>query len=172
MISVHETEVYINSYPTIFYFILLPLCYVYHVSYVYVIGYMIQFIINDCLKLFFLHAIGSAGNRPFPYHTPRLVSSVPIALGADLTKYLRQANAYGFPSGHAQSVGYFLAFMHQFLPWRKWHPGWVVFILLFAAVLMYTRIAFRYHTPIQVLFGFVFGVAIFRAFHWIVTKMK
>jgi membrane-associated phospholipid phosphatase len=111
--------------------------------------------VNYGLKTGFRSIMGDAGNRPmhYPVQTNSLVG---------------RANAYGFPSGHAQSVGYFLAFAHQFLPWRAWHPGWIVAAVLVAAWMLHTRVAFRHHTVIQVLFGFGFGVLVFRLLHsWV-----
>lgn len=153
----------ISCYPQVILFVLIALCYKYHVSYAYVyIGYIVNLLFNGLLKHVFRHIIGDAGNRPVP-HTPSGV--INDAINAILPKYVR-IDAYGFPSGHAQSVGYFVAFAHQFLPWRTWHPVSVVAALAFAIFLMHTRIAFRRHTAVQVLFGFAFGVATFRAFHW------
>jgi membrane-associated phospholipid phosphatase len=135
---------------------LIVLCNMYHISYVYAAGYIVNSIVNYGLKMLFRQMIGSAGNRPIPYH--------PNAIGS-MTYVIGRADAYGFPSGHAQTVGYFLAFVHQFLPWRAWHPGWIVAGLVVAGWLMHTRIAFQRHTPVQVLFGFMFGIAVFRIMH-------
>ena len=143
---------------------MLILCHVYHVSYVHVlIGYIGNSIVNGVLKQGFRHAIGDAGNRPVPYHHTNAFDDVVIAIWPEH----RNNNAYGFPSGHSQSVGYFVAFVYQFLPWRTWHPFWIFVALTVALFLMYTRIAFRRHTAVQVLFGFAFGVATFRAFYYI-----
>ena len=131
----------------------------YHVSYVYAAGYIVNTVTNYGLKLFFRDMMGSAGNRPIPYHP-----ATPFVVGGILTSSVSRANAYGFPSGHAQSVGYFLAFAHQFLPWRAWHLGWIVAALAVAGWLMHTRIALQRHTPVQVLFGFAFGIAVFQGF--------
>ena len=154
----------ISSYPKILFFVLLALCYMHHVSYAYAfIGYIGNIIVNGVLKQGFRRAIGDAGNRPVPYHP---ANSFGRAI-ATLWPEHKNNCAYGFPSGHAQSVGYFVAFAHQFLPWRTWHPVCIVAALAVAAHLMHTRIAFRRHTAVQVLFGFAFGVATFRAFDWI-----
>ena len=168
MISIHVPEKYISLYPNILFIILIILCHVYHIPYMYTVGYIINIIVNYGLKLFFRHTIGSAGNRPIPY---RLTNSFDTCFDGFPT-YIRQANAYGFPSGHAQTVGYFLAFINQFLPWKKWHPFWVGMLLLFSAWLVYTRVAFQRHTVVQVLFGFMFGVAVFQAFHWAAVNFK
>jgi membrane-associated phospholipid phosphatase len=45
----------------------------------------------------------------------------------------------------------------------------VVAALLAAAWLVWTRVAFRRHTPVQVLFGFAFGVAVFQAVQWLIV---
>jgi membrane-associated phospholipid phosphatase len=146
------------------FFALLILCHVYHVSYAYVfIGYIGNSIVNSVLKQVFRYAIGYAGNRPAPYHHTNTFDDAVAAIWPEY----KNNNAYGFPSGHAQSVGYFVAFAHQFLPWRTWHPAFVVATLTVAMFLMHTRIAFRRHTANQVLFGFVFGIATFRAFYLI-----
>ena len=156
MVSISMYERCISSYPHVLFFAVLVLCRVFHISYAYAAGYIANTVANYGLKLFFRGMMGSAGNRPTPYHpeNPFVIGGMNSAIG--------RADAYGFPSGHAQSVGYFLAFAHQFLPWRAWHPGWIVAALAVAGWLMHTRIAFQRHTPVQVLFGFAFGIAVFR----------
>ena len=159
-------EKWISSYPQLIFFVLIALCHKYHVSYAYAfIGYIANLIVNGGLKQGFRYAIGDAGNRPVPNHPANAFDNAIIPIWPEH----KNNSAYGFPSGHAQSIGYFMAFAYQFLPWRTWHPVWVVMALAVAMFLMHTRIAFRRHTAIQVLFGFVFGVAAFRAFHWIWT---
>jgi|688.fasta_scaffold49296_4 membrane-associated phospholipid phosphatase len=154
----------ISSYPQLLFFALIILCHAYHVSYAYAfIGYIGNSIVNSVLKQGFRSIIGDAGNRPVPYSAAAgLFDSKIIAVWPEH----KNNSAYGFPSGHAQSVGYFVAFAHQFLPWRTWHPAWIAVALSISLMLMWTRIAFRRHTAVQVLFGFAFGVATFRAFHW------
>lgn len=160
MISTYEKC--ISSYPHIIFIALIVLCHMNHISYVYAAGYIVNIIVNYGLKLFFRPIIGSAGNRPIPYH-PRN----PFVIGG-LTSVIGHANAYGFPSGHAQTVGYFLAFVHQWLQWKTWHLWWIVAALVGAGWLLHTRIAFQRHTPVQVLFGFVCGIAVFMIFHSLV----
>ena len=150
----------ISSYPLVLFIALVVLCNVFRVSYLYAAGFGVNLLVNCGLKLFFRRAMGSAGNRPVPYETPNAL--VPFMHDA-----IRTANAYGFPSGHAQTVGYFVAFAHRVLPWRAWHPAVVVAALLAAAWLVWTRVAFRRHTPVQVLFGFAFGVAVVQAVQWL-----
>lgn len=153
MFSMHEKI--ISSYPQLFMIVIIILCHMYQISYAYAIGYIVNIAVNYGLKIGFRGLMGDAGNRPIPY---------PIQINS----FMDRATTYGFPSGHAQSVGYFLAFAHQFLPWRSWHPGWIVAALIAAAWLMHTRVAFRRHTPTQVLFGFVFGVLVFRLIRWLI----
>jgi membrane-associated phospholipid phosphatase len=148
----------ISSYPQMLFIALLILCHVYKISYAYAFGYLVNVPINLGLKLLFCAIIGDAGNRPIPYHTINTFDKL-------VSPTMQNADAYGFPSGHAQTVGYFVAFAHQFLPWRTWHITYIIAALFIALLLMYTRIAFRRHTAVQVLFGFAFGVAVFRAFH-------
>jgi membrane-associated phospholipid phosphatase len=162
MISNYEK--YISSYPHIMFIALIVLCHMNHISYVYAAGYVVNILVNYGLKLGFREIIGSTGNRPVPYHPANQF----VIRG--MTSVIGRANAYGFPSGHAQSVGYFLAFLHQFLPWRAWHPGWIFAALAVAAWLLHTRIAFQRHTPAQVLFGFAFGIAVFRLIHSLLIK--
>ena len=155
---------YISAYPQMLFFGLIAMCRAYNVSYAYAfIGYICNVIVNFWLKHVFRIAIGDAGKRPAPCHfSHNPLDKVIISMYPSY----KDARAYGFPSGHAQAVGYFMAFAHRFLPWRKWHWGWIVAALLTAAWLMYTRIAFRCHTAVQVLFGFAFGIATFLAFDW------
>jgi membrane-associated phospholipid phosphatase len=159
-------EKYISSYPLGLFIAMLVLCKVYRVSYLYVLGFGANLVANCGLKLFFRRVMGSAGNRPVPYETHNAIQT---AVCSAVHGAIRSANAYGFPSGHAQTVGYFVAFAHRVLPWRAWHPAWVVAALLAAAWLMWTRIAFQRHTPVQVLFGFTFGVAVFQSVQWLLT---
>ena len=147
MFSMYENI--ISSYLQMFMFVIIALCHMYQISYAYAIGYIVNCGVNYGLKIGFRSFMGDAGNRPIPY---------PIQINS----LIDRPSTYGFPSGHAQSVGYFLAFAHQFLPWRSWHLGWIVAFLIAAAWLMYTRVAFRRHTSTQVLFGFVFGILVFR----------
>ena len=162
MVSTYEQ--WMNAYPQVLFVALIVLCRVYNVSYMYVLGYLLNTLVNCGLKLFFHSTIGSAGNRPIPYRSPN-----PFMGNLD---FIDCANRYGFPSGHAQSVGYVVAFAHQVLPWRSWHPAWVVAGALAAAWLMWTRVAFRRHTVIQVLFGFAFGLAWFAAFQQILRHVN
>lgn len=155
----------INVYPQMLFFVLIVLCRVYSVSYVYVVGYLLNSVVNCALKLFFHSTIGPAGNRPVPYVSPTPLCQI---FGRKMELF-ESANRYGFPSGHAQSVGYVVAFAHRVLPWRAWHPAVVVAALLAAAWLVWTRVAFRRHTPVQVLFGFAFGVAVFQAVQWLIV---
>jgi len=155
---------YISAHPNVLFIVLIVMCRAYNVSYAYAfIGYICNTnIVNFWLKHAFRLTIGDAGNRPAPCHFSYDPFDVINSFHQDYKKNL----AYGFPSGHAQAVGYFMAFAHRFLPWRKWHWGWIVAALLTAAWLMYTRIAFRCHTAVQILFGFAFGIATFLAFDW------
>ena len=161
MVSMHERCV--SSYPQVLFFALLILCHVHHVSYAYAIGYIGDSIVNGVLKQGFRRAIGDAGSRPVPHQPTNALDAAIVAIWPEH----KNNTAYGFPSGHAQSVGYFAAFVHQFLPWRTWHPGWIAAALSIALALVWSRIAFRRHTATQVIFGFAFGVATFRAFHWV-----
>ena len=142
----------IESYRQLLFVALLILCHVYRVSYAYaLIGYIgNSIVVNTGLKHMFRSTIGDIGKRPVPYHS---------------TNTFDVHATYGFPSGHAQAVGYFMAFCYQFLPWRTWHLSWIVASLAVAIWLMHTRITSLRHTAVQVIFGFAFGVATFFAFH-------
>jgi membrane-associated phospholipid phosphatase len=152
----------ISLYPQMLFFVLIILCRVTRVSYAYAfLGYIGNSFVNCGLKQVFRHMIGDAGNRPVPHYPTTALDSAVITIWPQY----KNNNAYGFPSGHAQSVGYFVAFAHQFLPWRTWHPVWIAAALSIALVLMWSRVVYRRHTATQVLFGFAFGIAFFRAFH-------
>lgn len=158
-------ENYVSSYPQVLFIAVIILCKVYRISYVYVLGFIADLVANCGLKLFFHSVIGSAGNRPVPYETKNAIQHA----FCSAFPFIRRANAYGFPSGHAQTVGYFVAFVHRCLPWQTWHPAWVIAALLAAAWLVWTRVTFRRHTPIQVAFGFAFGVAVFQSVQWLLN---
>lgn len=145
---------YMELYPHMLLFVIIALCYVRQISYAYVIGYyIVNVYLNYGLKLGFRRLIGDAGNRP----------SVPYLIQSN--SLIDRANSYGFPSGHAQSVGYLVAFVHQFLPWRAWHPMGIVASLMVIVWLLYSRIALGRHTLIQVLAGFGFGILVFQLIH-------
>ena len=159
-------EKLIGLYPQAIFFVLLLLCYVYQISYAYaLIGYIGNSIVNGALKQMFRSIIGDAGNRPIPHDAIGAFDGLIVSIWPQHA----QNRAYGFPSGHAQSIGYFLAFVHQFL-WKKWHPITLTLHLIIAAYLMHTRIYFKRHTFVQVLFGFLFGIAVFKMFHWYWTS--
>jgi membrane-associated phospholipid phosphatase len=164
MVAMYENLM--NAYPQVLFVALIILCRVHNVSYVYVLGYLLNALVNYGLKLFFHSTIESAGNRPIPYRSPNIFPFM------GNIGFIDCANRYGFPSGHAQSVGYAVAFVHQVLPWRLWHPAWVVAGVLAVAWLMWTRVAFRRHTVTQVLFGFAFGVAWFAVFQQILRRVN
>jgi membrane-associated phospholipid phosphatase len=145
-----------NSYPLVLFAALIGVCMSRRLTYLYAVGYAANTVANYGLKLFFRQLIGPIGNRPLPYRPHNPLTPIPL-----IGNSVRNADSYGFPSGHAQSVGYFLAFAHHVLPWRSWHA---VIGLLLAAWLLYTRVAFRRHTPVQVIAGFAFGAAFFHAF--------
>lgn len=151
---------YMELYPEILLIVIIAVCYVRHVSYAYSFGYVINTCINYGLKLGFRSLIGDAGNRP----------SMPYLIQTN--SLINRSNSYGFPSGHAQSVGYFVALVHQFWPWKAWHPVGIGAALIVAAWLLYTRVAFGHHTIIQVIAGFGFGILVFQLIRsWIRSWM-
>jgi len=156
-------EKIISLYPQFLFVVLLYLCYARDISYAYaLIGYPGNSIVNGLLKQMFRNVIGHAGDRPEPHHSSNGFDS----FIASVWPQHKANTAYGFPSGHAQSMGYYLAFVHHFFPWRSWHPVAIFAHLIIATFLMQTRIAFRRHTFVQVLFGFLFGIVFFHVFHW------
>lgn len=159
-------EKIISLYPQVMFFVLLIICYTYHLSYSYaLIGYIGNSIVNGVLKQSFRSLIGNEGNRPVPYHSSNMFDNLIVLVWPEHANN----HAYGFPSGHAQSIGYFLAFVHEFL-WKRWNSIALITVIMTALCLMYTRILYNRHTFNQVLFGFLFGVATFHAFHWYWTS--
>jgi membrane-associated phospholipid phosphatase len=147
-------------YPQLLLIVIIALCHVRQISYVYAIGYIINTCVNFALKIGFRALIGDAGNRP----------SVPYLIQTN--SIIDQVNSYGFPSGHAQSVGYFVAFVHQFWQWSAWHPVWIIAGLMIASWLLHTRVAFQQHTIVQVLTGFGFGIMVFQLVHsWVRSRI-
>lgn len=144
---------YMELYPEILLIVIIALCHARQISYAYAIGYIINVCVNLALKIGFQAFMGDAGNRP---SGPYLIQS---------NSLIDRANSYGFPSGHAQSVGYFVAFVHQFWQWSAWHPIWIVAGLMIVSWLLHTRVAFQKHTIVQVLSGFGFGILVFQLVH-------
>jgi len=156
----------ISLYPQVLFFVLLLLCHMYHLSYAYaLIGYIGNSVVNGALKQLFRSLIGQAGDRPVPHAAVGAFDDLIISIWPQHA----QNRAYGFPSGHAQSIGYVSAFLHQFF-WKKWHPLAIISHILIASYLLDTRISYKRHTFIQVLFGFLFGIAVFHMFHWYWTS--
>lgn len=159
----------ISAYPQLLFFVVLVLCYVKNISYAYAfIGYIGNSIVNVVLKQMFRNLIGDAGKRPIPHYSTNVFDKF-ISLG--WSKY-NEAVSYGFPSGHAQSMGYYLAFVYHFFPWKSWNPLANAAHLIIAGYLIHTRILFMQHTFIQILFGFLFGVMVFYAFDWVWKTSK
>ena len=167
MSSTYENVV--SLYPQLLFFVLICLCYVRNVSYAYAfVGYIGNSIMNAALKQMFRNLIGDAGKRPMPYHSTNMYDKVISSIWVNY----HENQLYGFPSGHAQSIGYYLAFVYHFFPWKSWNPFVNVAHLMFAIYLLYTRISFKRHTFIQVLFGFLFGVVAFYAFDWVWNRLN
>ena len=83
MVSISMYERCISSYPHVLFFAVLVLCRVFHISYAYAAGYIANTVANYGLKLFFRGMMGSAGNRPTPYHpeNPFVIGGMNLAIG-------------------------------------------------------------------------------------------
>ena len=71
------------------------------------------------------------------------------------------ATTYGFPSGHSQSAGYFMTFIHE-----HFSNNSLIYIssLLYSLYILYTRIELNCHTYQQVIFGYLFGILTYYVF--------
>lgn len=74
------------------------------------------------------------------------------------------ADRYGMPSGHAQTIGYILAFMSPIFtstrdsvfPYIYWFAGYIAV----ATTTVFQRIAYHHHTALQVAVGLAIGVVV------------
>ena len=74
------------------------------------------------------------------------------------------ATSYGFPSGHSQSAGYFMTFIHE-----HFSNNSLIYIssLLYSLYIPYTRIELNCHTYQQVIFGYLFGILTYYLFEYV-----
>lgn len=63
--------------------------------------------------------------------------------------------SYGFPSGHAQSCGFFATFIHSYF---RHNPLIYYPFILYSLYIPYTRLEFGCHTIQQVIFGYICGI--------------
>jgi membrane-associated phospholipid phosphatase len=65
------------------------------------------------------------------------------------------SKSYGFPSGHSQTAGYFIAFIYN-----NFNNNYYILIpsLIYSIYSAYSRVTLGCHTIEQVIFGYLFGI--------------
>ena len=120
------------------------------------------FIINPVLKYLIFRPI--LGDKIFP-----LIGRGTRPDGAKNCSIIREnlfnnkiiskiSTSYGFPSGHSQSAGFFMAFIYKFFKNDKM----ILYLsLVYSLYIPYTRVQLGCHTIQQTIFGYIFGVIVF-----------
>lgn len=107
----------------------------------FLFGYAGTFILNSGLKLLI--------QEPRPSKDIRILE-IAIKNGQRLG-----FDKYGMPSGHAQTCGFCLAFMTMLFK----SPFISVFYAVLSIITMYQRYIYRNHTIMQLIVGFIIGMA-------------
>ena len=118
----------------------------------YLIGYILNILLNYVLKGFF--------QQPRPMEDKKLIE---MALnngkrfGYDI---------YGMPSGHSQGVFYSTAFIHLVIQ----NPQITLLFFLFSLNTMIQRVNYKNHTILQVICGALVGIAFAYLVYYYATK--
>jgi membrane-associated phospholipid phosphatase len=78
------------------------------------------------------------------------------------------SKSYGFPSGHAQTMGYFMTFIYSHF---RNNPLIFLPFLLYSIYISYTRVQLGCHTVQQVIAGYIFGILSYYLIDYIYDKI-
>ena len=143
-----------------------------NLSYIYLLKFKLSvFLLNPFLKNGIFKPL--IGNKTFP-----IIGRGTRPDGAKNCSFIRDnlfdnkivskiSTSYGFPSGHSQSAGFFMAFIYKYF-----RNDNVIFYLslLYTLYIPYTRVQLGCHTIQQTIFGYIFGIIIFHLFEKISFK--
>jgi len=137
------------------------LSFINNISLTFVIKYLFNGLINYFLKLGFKYGmrddeflIIGKGTRP----------DGAINCGNFMDEFLDKnivhgaVTSYGFPSGHAQSCGFFAIFIHSYF---RHNPLIYYPFILYSLYIPYTRLEFGCNTIKQVIFGYIYCIIFF-----------
>ena len=127
--------------------------------YYYIIGFILNLLLNIILKLTF--------KQPRPKDDDDLFK---LALNhMNRHNYILPFNIYGMPSGHAQSVFYSTIFIHLMLHNTKI----TILYLLISIITIFQRVEELHHTIFQVIIGSFVGIVVgFSIFYMYKQKMS
>jgi membrane-associated phospholipid phosphatase len=128
-------------------------------SFSYTINYLLNDLINKILKIYIFEPI--MGNNNFYIFGKGTRPEGAINCGIfredffDSSVVPKLAISYGFPSGHAQSSGFFATFIHEKF---KNNPLIYYPLMLYSLYIPYTRLKLGCHTIQQVIVGYIYGI--------------
>lgn len=128
-------------------------------SFSYTISYLLNDTINKILKNYIFKPV--MGNNDFNIFGKGTRPDGAINCGLfredffDSSIVPKLATSYGFPSGHAQSSGFFATFIHQ-----KFKNNPIIYypLMLYSLYIPYTRLKLGCHTIQQVIVGYIYGI--------------
>ena len=154
--------------------IMFVLCQKYNISLVYLLKFKFSiFLLNPFLKNIIFRPL--IGNKTLP-----IIGRGMRPDGAKNCSFIRDdlfdtsiiskiSTSYGFPSGHSQSAGYFMAFIYKYFKNNN-----IIFYLslLYSLYIPFTRVQLGCHTIQQTIFGYIFGIIIFHLLDTISFKSQ
>lgn len=114
----------------------------------YLVYFVVGLVLNTILNMF----LKSILRQPRPY-TENQLKNILSKYGFPFCfQYKFTSDLFGMPSGHAQNTAFIVMFLYLV---SKQNVHWIV--LLFAALVLWNRIFFGYHSVSQVLVGVLIG---------------
>ena len=160
--------------PYIMLIIVSILCYVYKLPYTYPIKFLLNGAVsNRILKNYIFKPLLKNNSYPFIGTGIRPKNAMNCGIFRDNffdnKREIKISSSYGFPSGHSQSAGYFMAFIHKYF---KNSPIIYYSSLIYSIYIPYTRIILNCHTIQQIISGYIFGIITFYLFDFIENKLN
>lgn len=128
-------------------------------SFSYTINYLLNDLINKIFKIYIFEPLMGDNNFNIFGKGTRPDGAINCGIFRedffDSSVVPKLATSYGFPSGHAQSSGFFATFIHEKF---KNNPLIYYPLMLYSLYIPYTRLKLGCHTIQQVIVGYIYGI--------------
>ena len=128
-------------------------------SFSYTINYLLNDLINKIFKIYIFEPLMGDNNFNIFGKGTRPDGAINCGIFRedffDSSVVPKLATSYGFPSGHAQSSGFFATFIHEKF---KNNPLIYYPLILYSLYIPYTRLKLGCHTIQQVIVGYIYGI--------------
>ena len=155
------------------YIIILILSYTYNISYNYIFKLLINnIILNRILKNIIFKPL--IGNKNIPIlgigiRPPGAINCGQFKDNLFNSKIIPSiSKSYGLPSGHSQTMGYFMTFIYSHF---RNKPLIFLPFLLYSIYIPYTRVQLGCNTVQQVIIGYIFGILSYYLIEYIYDKI-